>query len=703
MGDLFQDKRFSHVGSDPRFKNLPRRERKIKIDKRFQSVFTDEKFQLKYAVDIRGRPVRETQSDNYKKYYDISSEDNSDESEESDGNLEELDESRDVSGTNDINLNNNTNSILHQKSDEVQKQVDSKAKADNEKSKKLNKKVMKEVDDVHKTKISDTVHGRLQDMSIDYARGVGTIMSDSSSDDSDSDEFDSVFVEHPWGELDKDAEITDEATRRLAICHLDWDRIYAKDLMVLLHSFLPADGIIESVTVYPSEFGIERMKEEELKGPKELVELKEAEGFEEDDCEDDAEGRAYHIEKLREYQLNRLKYYYAVVVCNNVETANKLYAECNGIEYESCAAKIDMRFIPDDMTFDQEPREVCTSLPDVTKYKPRLFENSALRQGKVALTWDETDPCRIEFNKRLASGEINDEDINNYIAGSSEESEEGGTDLESNKNDTESEHSGPKDTLSKYKSLIASLKSEEEKKKNKDVEMEISWGLGHTKRHSESGDENRDSDSDDSRITSRKAKASPFKMKHKPLFRDARSEDSSTDSSISQTSSKKKILKKGKKWKKTDVPAPNEEKGNAELELLLTEDVIEESKKQHFSLKGIQKQEKEGKAKRKKWRKELKKKINSTKEEDNFNVDVADNRFSALYTSHLFNIDPAHPQFRKTKGMEEFVAEKQKRRKLQELNAETKKDPKKKLNPELASLVSSIKGKTANKLQLLSN
>lgn len=62
-------------------------------------------------------------------------------------------------------------------------------------------------------------------------------------------ESDSIFVEHPWGELDKDAETTDEATKRLAICHLDWDRIYAKDLMVLLNSFLPADGIIESVTV----------------------------------------------------------------------------------------------------------------------------------------------------------------------------------------------------------------------------------------------------------------------------------------------------------------------------------------------------------------------------------------------------------------------------------------------------------------------
>lgn len=62
-------------------------------------------------------------------------------------------------------------------------------------------------------------------------------------------ESEEEVIEHGWGELDRDAEETDESTSRLAILHMDWDRIRAVDIMVLCSSFLPSKGVIKCVSV----------------------------------------------------------------------------------------------------------------------------------------------------------------------------------------------------------------------------------------------------------------------------------------------------------------------------------------------------------------------------------------------------------------------------------------------------------------------
>ena len=62
--------------------------------------------------------------------------------------------------------------------------------------------------------------------------------------------FGYLVIEHDWGELDKDAPCTSDATSRLAVCNMDWDRIRAADILVLLNSFKPERGVIRSVTVF---------------------------------------------------------------------------------------------------------------------------------------------------------------------------------------------------------------------------------------------------------------------------------------------------------------------------------------------------------------------------------------------------------------------------------------------------------------------
>ena len=84
MEDIKQDSRFAHIGKDPRFRGLRKKERKVKIDRRFKGMFNDGRFKLKYSVDKRGRPIHTTTNENLKKYYDISDNDESDEDEKDD-------------------------------------------------------------------------------------------------------------------------------------------------------------------------------------------------------------------------------------------------------------------------------------------------------------------------------------------------------------------------------------------------------------------------------------------------------------------------------------------------------------------------------------------------------------------------------------------------------------------------------------------
>ena len=61
--------------------------------------------------------------------------------------------------------------------------------------------------------------------------------------------------------------------------------------------------------------------------------------------------QAYNQAMLRKYELQKMKYYYAVVTCNSKDTALYLYDEYNGFEFENTNVLLNMSFIADDIEF----------------------------------------------------------------------------------------------------------------------------------------------------------------------------------------------------------------------------------------------------------------------------------------------------------------------------------------------------------------
>lgn len=707
MDDMLKDKRFAHIAKDPKFRRIPKNERKVKIDKRFQSMFKDKKFAVKYTVDKRGRPVNQSSSENLRKYYELSSSEDDSENENSATSKalkqkskkekkskkdKKPKEENDTDESYDGNFSSNGSLLLVKPPTDVgsdeESNVDSDSEIDDEDVKK-NEEQLK-VSMKNEKKLDKVVKDKLHDLSVDYARGEGVLLTDSSSEE-ESSEYDDEEneIEHNWGELDRDAETTEEVTHRLAACNMDWDRIRAIDLMVLFNSFLPPEGIIKSVAIYPSEFGLQRMKEEEVKGPSELVESQTVKSDGEDDNlnDDNEEGSAYSMEKLRQYQLNRLKYYYAVIDFNSTSTANKIYTECDGLEYESSSTKLDLRFIPDDMTFDQEPKEFCDKLPDLTKYQPRMFTTTALQQVKVDLTWDETDAGRQEIIKKINSNDakgLDDDDIQAYLA----DEVTCASDVEYEPEDQMQKHLEEADELNEnddpieaYKSLLKSIEQEKEDKKN-EVHLEISWGLGDKEKTEKlikedaKKKQNKELGQFEQFIEKRKAKKIAKREQKKNRQEEDVDEDSDSEESIPEgidmndpyfADELKNLKPKTKKRKITketkDIDSAEEEEEKqrqAELELLLMDG--DEDNKRHFSMKRIEEAESLSKSKKKRLSKR-KKDLKEEATQDDFEVDVKDSRFNALYTSHHYNLDPADPHYRKTKGTEALINEKLNRRK----------------------------------------
>ena len=215
----------------------------------------------------------------------------------------------------------------------------------------------------------------------------------------------------------------DEETHRLALVNFDYQFIKAKDIYMLVSSFKGQESTIRNVQVYMSDFGKERIEKEEREGPANI--WKENEQIEEDEENEEHEDKRYQKQKnrvkmgreknndlwtfkreeetgidmfkLRKYELERLKYYYCVIICDNKQTAAKVYENMDGFEFEQTGLKVDLRFIPDETEFNKANLvEECNQVS--ANYNKKDWINRALSQTNVRLTWDQPNYERFNFH-----------------------------------------------------------------------------------------------------------------------------------------------------------------------------------------------------------------------------------------------------------------------------------------------------------------
>ncbi|CEP60663.1 pre-rRNA-processing protein ESF1 LALA0_S01e16094g [Lachancea lanzarotensis] len=592
-----EDARFAGVHSDPKFRETKARKFKIKLDDRFSEQ--DLEYKKKAKVDKYGRRLKgqdNKEKKDFEKYY---------EKEEAPKKLEE---------------------------DKSEEDSDNDSEEDEKTVKAASKKTS-----------LDRARGEVPS---DYASSSDEESSSESESDSSNSDLES---EESEVEIEGSKPESGESSKTLAVVNLDWDHVKSDDLMITFSSFVPKGGRIVKISIYPSEFGKERLNREQIEGPPREIfaSKKKSKRSKDDESDSDVdvkdlyeEGDAddYDVKSLRRYQLERLRYYYAVVNCTNVETAESIYKNCDGTEFESTANMFDLRYVPDGMDFDDEPRDECSELPK--NYRPAQFSTDALQHSKVKLTWDETPADRVSMAKRAFSQkELDEMDFKAYLASDSEESEPEDT-------------GNLKDKLKALANQSAQVgdrslfdkKSDEEQS---DVDMQITFapGLAETDDSKEGADGN----TDETTIEKVRRKEKERRKMRKDRIKELKK----------QSSDEKQKSKESRTSKKYNSNENTDSKSAAELELLMMEDDNEGSgsginKKAHFNMNEIMRSEKE---KSKKSKFQDKRKIT----DDQFKPDLNDPRFSEMFEDRDFAIDPSQPEFKQTPAMKQILQERNKR------------------------------------------
>ncbi|KAF8530966.1 hypothetical protein JB92DRAFT_2854444 [Gautieria morchelliformis] len=670
------DPRFARLKTDPRFRKPHRKSHKVVVDDRFKSIFDDKATKhnekVKNAtVDKYGRKLSSShKSDNLKRFY----------------RLEQEEELPPESAVPDYARGE----VLMDSSDE---------------------------EDQH-------VHDSEED---DGEVVLGRDVIDASADEPEIDLDESQFAGlDALAEVNAAAENRDgnvpatsaggEQTNRLAVVNLDWDHVRASHLFQIFSSVVSpspsaprrrekpmtifSQGKVLKVQIYPSEFGRVRLERERKEGPPK--ELFKKSGLQDGDngpylaAHDD--GKEYDEDALRRYQLERLRYYYAIVTCNTVEAAAHIYSELDGTELERSANMFDLSFVPDGMVFDNEVSDEATRAPSENQ-KGVEFVTDALRHSKVKLTWDDDDPERNKLTRRtLSRKEIEESDFKAYLAssGSSDEDSDVTT--------------APTMKRDKLRALLLGGSSEDNEllpegwgnSFDKAGDMEITFAPGLSKEPDDARGEEETSLQRYLRKQKEKRKekkAKSERVKDEKLtnqvdeFFGEDSEDGGQE--VAPAAAGKQTAKPLSMGSETQK-IKRVESTPAELELLVTS---VEPEPKHFDMRSVVRAEKVGsKSRGRNRKKNIESRTNEDEAQEDFSINVKDDRFKALHEDHAFAIDPSNPHFKKTKSMSALLEERAKRRRngaKAEVHAERQRGDGGSEPASLLRLVESVKRKSA--------
>ena len=245
---VVNDPRFSSMHSAPIFKKIKKDSNKIKVDERFQTVLTDDRFRaVPGAIDIYGRKtktsLKSAAAKELNSFYQI------------DDGIALKDDDPEENAPETI-------AKARSKAKDLKEKIDDGVKSEDPESR---------LNYLNRLARGDVSGSSSEDEDSEDEGNLSEIDSDDSEDDND---FLESSKKNQKGPLDMSSDDEDEedgeeahATCRLALMNCDWDSLKAQDLMSVLQSFCPTGKTVDMVTVYPSDFGKEKMANEAIHGP----------------------------------------------------------------------------------------------------------------------------------------------------------------------------------------------------------------------------------------------------------------------------------------------------------------------------------------------------------------------------------------------------------------------------------------------------